>query len=127
MGMYTELILGASLKGDTPSQVIETLRQMVNGGKLTNKPDHPFFQERRAFILLTCSCCYFGVSSSIGRFWNSYGNYKITTRSAIKNYNGEIEKFLDWIKPYIKSGSGDKDMYAITTFEDGEPHLYFLQ
>ena len=29
MGMYTELIFGASLKTDTPKEVIDTLRYMV--------------------------------------------------------------------------------------------------
>ena len=31
MGMYTELIFGAELKKDTPNEVIEKLKSMVDG------------------------------------------------------------------------------------------------
>lgn len=54
--------------------------------------------------------------------------WHISTRSNIKNYNNEIQTFLEWIKPYIVCGSGSKDLYAITIYqEDKEPKLYYLK
>lgn len=51
--------------------------------------------------------------------------YHISTRSNIKNYENEIELFLDWIKPYIEYGSGVRNLYAIVTYEGGTPILYY--
>ena len=58
---------------------------------------------------------------------NITDSYVLSTRSSIKNYANEIETFLDWIKPYIESGSGYRDMYAIVTYEEDEtPKIYYL-
>ena len=54
-------------------------------------------------------------------------NWVISTRSNIKNYGNEIEAFLEWIKPYIDGGSGERDMYAIVIHEQSnEPKIYYL-
>ena len=35
--------------------------------------------------------------------------------------------FLEWIKPFVDSGSGNRDMYAITIYEgQSEPTIYYL-
>ena len=44
-----------------------------------------------------------------------------------ETYNDEIETFLGWIKPFISSGSGTKEMYAIVIYEESEePTIYYL-
>lgn len=54
--------------------------------------------------------------------------WHISSRTNLKNYEGEIESFLQWIKPYIESGSGAKEMYAIVTYEESEePTIYYLE
>jgi|SRR5690625_1804928 len=127
MGMYTELIFGASLKKDTPISVIETLRYMM--GDIKEKPkDFPFTEGIMEWMLYGDSY-YFGVSSSVGKMWKDdiSGEWIISTRSSIKNYNSEIETFLKWIEPNIDSGSGHRDMYAIVTYEESEyPKIYYL-
>lgn len=124
MGMYTELIFGASLKEDTPMEVIKRLKCVLgecgHGIKCKDEFAH----------VLSMSSYYFGVSSSVGRMWQentSNRNWVISSRSNIKNYNNEIETFLGWIKPFIKSGSGNREMYAIVLYEDAEePTIHYL-
>lgn len=127
MGMYTELIFGASLKSDTPKIVIESLKYMI--GETKKKPKDFPLPNGRCEWLFRGSSYYFGVSSAVSKIWKDdiSGEYIISTRSNIKNYEGEIETFLEWIKPYIESGSGERDMYAIVIYEEqSEPTVYYL-
>ena len=125
MGMYTELIFGASLKKNTPKEVIDVLKYMI--GDIKEKPiDFPFSGNRSLFL---SGSYYFGVCDPVKKLWFDTidNSYKISTRSNLKNYNNEIETFLEWIKPYIESGSGSNNMYAIVTYEeDYEPTIYYL-
>ena len=125
MGMYTELIFGARLKSNTPKLVIDTLKYML--GEIEMPNDFPFSNERINY-LFNCSSYYFGVNRSVSKMWfdEIAKQYSISTRSNIKNYEGEIEEFLTWIKPYVASGSGKKEMYAIVTYEEEEPIIYSI-
>lgn len=127
MGMYTELIFGAGLKKDTPEKVIEVLKYMV--GDTEEKPKDFPLPEGRCERLFRGSSYYFGVNEPLWKMWkDDIGeNWVLSTRSNIKNYEGEIEAFLEWIKPYIDGGSGYRDMYAIVTYEEAEaPDIYYL-
>ena len=128
MGMYTELIFGADLKKDTPKNVIEALKYMI--GEKKEKPDDFPLPDGRCEWLFQGSSYYFGVSRPISKIMlDDIGeNWILSTRSNIKNYEGEIEAFLEWIKPYIDRGSGERDMYAIVTYEeDSFPTIYYLR
>lgn len=128
MGMYTELIFGAGLKKDTPEKVIEVLKYMV--GDTKEKPKDFPLPEGRCERLFRGSSYYFGVNEPLWKMWkDDIGeNWVLSTRSNIKNYGGEIEAFLEWIKPYIDGGSGYRDMYAIVTYEEDEaPKIYYLR
>ena len=125
MGMYTELIFGASLKEDTPIEVIETLKNMIGMDCDESKVIEIDFSRSP----LVGSSYYFGVCESLTKLWYDEisGEWILSTRSNIKNYYDDIEKFLEWIKPYIESGSGSNDMYAIVTYEcSGKPTVYYL-
>jgi hypothetical protein len=127
MGMYTELIFGAELKKDTPENVIEALKYMI--GDTEEKPKDFPLPDGRCERLFRGSSYYFGVNSPVSKMWKDdiCGNWVLSTRSNIKNYAGEIETFLGWIKPYIYDGSGYRDMYAIVTYEEAEePNIYYL-
>ncbi len=124
MGMYTELIFGASFKEGTPKEVIDTIKYLVDYGE---KPVPCLFDMDRN--PLGGGSYYFGVSSPVKKFWyDEIGrSWILSSRSNIKNYNDEIEKFLEWIKPYIDTGSGNRDMYAVVIYEDeSEPTIYYL-
>lgn len=128
MGMYTELIFGASLKKDTPNEVIQSLKYIL--GEVQDKPSDFPLPDGRCEWLFRGASYYFGVCNSVNRMWfDDIGkNYCISTRSNIKNYDNEIETFLAWIKPYIEIGSGSREMYAVVTYEEAEePKIYYLR
>lgn len=124
MGMYTELIFGAKLKKDTPESVINTLRYMIGD---IDKPEILEFDANRNPLI--GGSYYFGVTRSVSNMYYNLTDkrWQISTRANIKNYEGEIDQFLTWIKPYIEQGSGTRDMYAIKIYEEQEePTIYYL-
>jgi len=124
--MYTELIFGARLKEETPHVVIDTLRHLL--GDLDYVPDELNLLELDRNIFKSTSY-YFGVSEPVNKIWfdDIIKAWCVSTRSNVKNYNKEIETFLDWIKPYVDSGSGFNNMYAAVTYEEAMlPKLYFI-
>lgn len=121
MGMYKELIFGASLKADTPVSVIETIKYMMGEDIV---PSSLEFNGR--FNFLGCSS-YFAISKPVNKMYKDDECWVISSRSNTKNYDSEIEVFLEWIKPYIEGGSGNMNMYAIVIYEDSsEPLIYYL-
>ena len=127
MGMYTEMIFGAELKKETPELVINSLKYII--GDIEEKPEGFPLPDGRCEWLFKGSSYYFAVSDPISKMWKDGrdGCWHISTRSNIKNYSSEIETFLDWIKPYIKYGSGEREMYAIVIYEESsEPTIYYL-
>ena len=133
MGMYTEIIFGASLKKDTPSTVIDTIHRLIAGDEFNpdvslDVPDHPFFSTERRWLLISGGSAYFPGTVE-PKFWYdySYEQWFLHFRTNIKNYDGAIEKFLDWILPYIDDGVGHRNFYAIVTYEEAdEPTIYYL-
>ena len=127
MGMYTELIFGAELKKETPNEVIEALKYML--GETQEKPNNFPLPDGRCEWLFQGSSYYFAISNPTNKMWLDDIDkcWHISTRSNIKNYENEIETFLEWIKPFIGGGSGNREMYAITIYEDSEePNIYYL-
>lgn len=123
MGMYTELVLKVDLVDNLPSNVIETLSFLFNGGEYEPPylPDHPFFSKERWKRIGSCS--------SYGHVpWSSskYAEGHIFSRSDIRNYDGEIQSFLDWLAPYLCEG-----MYSCIGWvwyeEEQAPTLIFLE
>jgi len=134
MGMYTEFVFGCELKKDTPIDVINILKYIFNGegnkDKL-NLPNHPFFTSFRWRIIAHCSSYYFGYSKSLSNlYYDDISNrWKFAIRSSIKNYECEIENFIDWIRPYIEEGSGwPREFLGYSIYEEDEhPKLYYLK
>ena len=127
MGFYTELIFGPTLKIDTPDHVIETLRFM--GGEIDSPPNnYPFSLDSRLgrrFLVRSSYCS--AVSKGLFFIEKDMNMYTVSARCSLKNYENEIEKFLNWIKPWIDIGSGQKDFYAIVIDEKSTtPTIYYL-
>lgn len=130
MGMYTELILGARLSKNTPEVCIKALDHVINGKKTESDEVKKFIDEYSLYCLFFCSSYYFGVCKSNQHFWRDVisGTWHISTRANLKNYDGEIEKFLNYIKHYIESGSGYSEIYAFVIYEeDRMPKIYSLK
>lgn len=129
MGMYTEFVLGVSLKSDTPLKVIDALEAIVNKSedevRLFN---HEFFYCSRYQYIATSGSYYFGYSDSTSKFYKDKlsNTYLLSIRSSIKNYENEIEKFIDCIRSYVDSGSGSKDLLGYMMYEESiVPYLFF--
>lgn len=127
MGMYTELILGAKLKKETPVEVINTLQYLCGEGE---EPKDFILKNERNPIDGSGSY-YFAVDRPVFKMWNDEligGQWTISSRCNIKNYTNEIETLLEYLKPHIESGSGTRDFYAITCYEeDSEPTIHYLR
>lgn len=105
MGMYTEINVCFDLGKNTPKSVVEILYYLVEG---TNSPSilpkHNFFKCDRWDRIARCDSYYFdGSTLSKIIFDNISKTWKVNIRANLKNYNFEIEEFLDWLQPYIET------------------------
>ncbi len=104
MGTYTELVLKCEIKRDRPEEVHNVLNFLF--GKETEYPcvlpDHLFFKKIGWQAIGRCSSCY-----HIPRPINFYDGTVLFTRSDLKNYDDEIDTFLDWLKPYLNNLPGE--------------------
>ena len=105
MGMYTEINVCFDLSGNTPENVINILYYLIKG---TNAPailpTHKFFKCDRWKQVACCYSYYFdGLTNSKMMFNDISKTWKINIRANLKNYDSEIEEFLDWLEPYIET------------------------
>lgn len=110
MGMYTALHLAVELRADTPPDVISVLRFMTGQSDqlVVTLPDHPLFGATRwQFMLRMDSACFAATTHSIVEEPYTDGSHYLTVLSNFKNYGEEIDKFVDWISPYIADHISD--------------------
>ena len=128
MGMYTELVVCANIK-NVP-EVIAVLKYMVDFFESSvgqpQLPNHPLFTTDRWRMLFHGSSYYF-VPRAIAKLeYDDIGDYWcLITRADLKNYDSEIEKFIDWIRPYVDS---ENEMFAYSRYEETrEPTIYYTK
>jgi hypothetical protein len=152
MGMYTEFIFGCELSKKTPKVCVDALDYVINGEEKQPKYENPDgweqkrfnedyierttpieeiekFIEEYDFYRLFCSCSYyFGAANPVRRFEYDHisDSYKISTRADLKNYTGQIENFIEYIAPYVISGSGyEHSIFAYVQYEEDHfPTMY---
>lgn len=108
MGMYTELHYNVRLREDVPAEVIETLKYMTSDRKAPHAMLHPLFETGRWEHMLRCDSYYFAADThSTLRFDKIANQWFLCIRCNLKNYGDEIEKFIDWIDPYVDVQPGD--------------------
>ena len=105
MGMYTELVLGIELDlQEHERYVLDILKYMCGDiEELTVSPDkltHPLFQTERWRFMLCCCSYYFDGQPNSFVTEDEIGCKFLTVRCNLKNYDSEIEHFLDWIVKY---------------------------
>ena len=129
MGMYTEFHFNASLKKGTPEGVLNVLRYMVGDieDRPQNLPDHDLFKTQRWWLMLVCNSYYFDADThSTLRFDDINDSHYLCVRSNLKNYDSEIEKFCDWIMPYLDKFPGD--FLGFSRYEETEvPNLIYYK
>lgn len=134
MGMYTEIYFHAEV-----SREAADILTAQHDGTIFKRPDHPFFRTERGDWLTKMSSAYFPGETvfTVVPAWQDeyakYGNdnderFIVTIRSSIKNYDDEIEKFFDWIKPHVVSwgGGGKRGFIGYSLYEEGEIVPYYL-
>jgi len=121
MGMYTELVFKAEVKKGIPPDVEAVLQYLFNDGAEPAGLDDPFFRCERWMVIGHCSS-YYHVP------WNTskYAEHYIFSRSDLKNYDGEIALFLDWVRPYLDEWP-EKCIGWIWYEEEDEPTLIYAR
>jgi len=104
--MYTELYLGIKLKTETPKEIIDFL-QWCNTDRSSDAPksQHDFFKTDRMEVFGIMSSAYFMAkpvfSFDVDSLYPDKPTYDLTTVFNLKNYDDEIDKFLNLIEPYV--------------------------
>lgn len=133
MGMYTKVNLIIKIKKDVPlnvKQIIESmfeccdLEDMVARG--IELPNHKFFKdERRVWFPMSSGSYYFTGTTNSNLYYRDVDDKMVLhIDTDFKNYDDEIELFLDWIRPYIDAS--EYSFLGYSLFEsDANPTLYF--
>lgn len=119
MGMYTEIFVNVDLKEDTPSEIIEVLKAMCvkdhEAACLKDKPQRWWYLFNNGSYYTPLTQC--GTLT----FDDIAGHYSLLAKGDIKNYDNEIEKFFDFIRPWC-----DTEFMGYYRFEESrEPTLVY--
>lgn len=120
MGMFTEIYVNVDLKEDTPKSVIKVLESICAGDGVDSKyPD-------RWNVLFVNGSYYTPYTECDRLTFNMTSNqYSLLGKGDIKNYEGEIEAFFEFLIPWVDGESGDFIGYS--RYESEKlPTLVFL-
>ena len=127
MGMYTELNICVEI-ANVP-KVIDVLKYMLHD--IDDKPElfeHKLFETPRWEYMLCCDSYYFDGQTDSKLFRDdlceNHSMYYLNVRCNLKNYSSEIELFLDWLSPYIKT---EGFLGYMRYEEDENPTLIYLE
>ncbi len=103
MGMYTKLWFDARVKRDIDRINLCALEYLFADGDMPEVlPEHPFFSLGRWSFMFSLPA-YSGeaVRVKLGDFYDH-----VSAHIEVKNYCGEIESFLDWVRPLLAVEKG---------------------
>lgn len=106
MGDYTQLIVNAAVSLAHPKEFYEEL-------------------EAKVLNLRGSSFYHCGGAPSICEFGENHAYKTVSLMTQTKDGRGQ-EEFLMWLKPHVKAGMGEKEIWAIQIWESGEPKLWQL-
>lgn len=103
MSMYTEFHFNVELKEHTPQNTLGILGYMPDPWRTgaPDIPEHSLFKTERWPQVLCGDSAYFPMEQRSELTIDEDGVISLSVRSNLKNYDNEIEKFLDWISPYV--------------------------
>ncbi|WP_195536352.1 hypothetical protein [Bacillus paralicheniformis] len=130
MGMYTELVCAFELIEETPSYIIETLEFMSGqrDEQPNELPDHKLFSEGSRWKWMLQSDSYYFDRKTHSEIVSDtlVGGCYVTIRCNLKNYDNEIEHFIEWISPFIYKKDENYFIGYKRYEEDNEPELIFV-
>lgn len=125
MGMYTEFHFNVELISNVSSEVLEILKFMISNeekkdSSLLNLPNHVLFNTNRWKWMLLCDSYYFNADTHSTLRKENLGKdyYYLCIKCNLKNYDNEIDKFVDWIDPYVNKELGD--FLGFSRYEESE-------
>jgi len=121
MGMYTEIFFRA----EVDEYAFNIIRSAIDEGRLPADDGHPFFTKPRAEMVFTGGGAYFpGARHSIAEHEGYHQAYYVSFRADLKNYDGEIEAFFDWVTPHV--AEHHRGFIGYSLYEEFEtPTLYY--
>ncbi len=127
--MYTLISFTANLKKETPENIIKLLEEMKNNslhGDYKDLPEHCFFKTERWKMFFTSDSYYFSDKTNCFFYKDRItDSWFLEFKSNLKNYDEEIDKFIDWITPFINEPEGSFIGYKMYE-EDKMPTLLKL-
>ena len=125
MGMYTQLSMNFTLKENVKGIIIRRLKDMIDKDAITRAWKD---KNSRLNWCFNSSSYYFDNTTSSKIFHDHISNqYRVLIHCDFKNYNDEINTFLNWIVPYIEGGECDKEFIGYQRHEkDDLPTLIFI-
>lgn len=110
MGMYTALVLDATFRGDTSREVIDVLYYMIDPTDKAEPPlpNDPLFSTVRWRYMLNSASAYFPIDRApVLAPGDPYDpRYTLSVGLSMKSYDREIDKFIEWLTPYIVEALG---------------------
>ena len=126
MGKFTEINVCFDLIKDTPKNVSDILKYLIEcNEEPTVLPKHEFFNCERWGVVACCDSYYFdGMTNSKIVFDDILKCYKVNIRANLQNYDDEIDKFLHWLVPYIAT----EGFIGYTRYEEYDvPSLIYIE
>lgn len=125
MGMYTEIYVNVDLKKETPKEIIDILRHLC--AEDSTKEAEEFadkFGER--FCCLFHNMSYYTPYTQCGKvtYDEITEQYSLIGKGDIKDYWGDIDKFFEWIAPYV---DGIEEFVGYERYEESlVPTLFYV-
>jgi len=110
MGMYTQFIIECKLKEETPYKIIECLEDMIND------IDNDLFTYNRNPLNNYCES---------NKYFKSFKDLVLKAHGDIKNYQTDIDRFTDFIKPYVEIGFLENNSFAKSLYEGYDEWTYY--
>ena len=118
--MYTVFHLDIRLRDDLPDDIYKLLQRMLGDQERVAEnsplPDHPLFQTTRWNYMLCSNNVYASCVNQLMR--HEFFGIRLCVQSSFKNYDNEIDKFLDWLAPYADPNMSDDTLVGYTRYED---------
>jgi hypothetical protein len=108
--MYTQFIIDVKLRGDTPGEVIECLYDM------TSNRNNPLFTFQRNPLDNYCNS---------NDYPKSFNGSILKAHGEIKNHWNDIQKFIDFITPYVAEGFLEGGAFGKSLYEEFDEWIYY--